>query len=54
MNDETSSTYPPHDCKAWNTQCSHNQDDANYTTCGICGRITSFEWKERHEPKETK
>lgn len=39
------STYPEHNCYAWNHQHWHNQSDAIYQTCGICNKITHFRWK---------
>lgn len=50
QSNENASTYPPHDCKTWNIQHYHSQDDCKYTTCGMCNRITNFEWKNRPCP----
>ncbi len=38
-------TWPEHDCHAWNVQHWHTQADANWSSCGTCGRITGFRWK---------
>lgn len=39
------STYPEHDCRAPLQTHYHNQDDARWEACGVCGRITAFMWK---------
>lgn len=52
MSDEV--TFPAHDCRAWNTEHSHNQDDATWTTCGLCGRITTFQWKNQERATQAR
>ena len=42
---ERAVTYPPHDCREILQTHYHNQSDATYSTCGVCGRITEFAWK---------
>jgi hypothetical protein len=42
---EGESTYPAHDCREVLQTHFHNQADANYETCGVCGKITAFNWK---------
>jgi hypothetical protein len=38
-------TWPVHDCHEVLHQHFHNQGDAQWTTCGTCGRIVAFRWK---------
>lgn len=38
-------TWPEHDCHEVLHHHFHNQDDAQWTTCGTCGRIVAFRWK---------
>jgi hypothetical protein len=42
---EEGTTWPEHDCHEVLHQHFHNQDDAQWTTCGTCGRIVAFRWK---------
>lgn len=44
---ERASTYSSHDCREILQTHYHNQDDATYSTCGVCGRITEFAWKTK-------
>jgi len=37
--------YPEHDCKDPMKEVWHNQDNACYTSCGICKKITGFHYK---------
>lgn len=38
-------TWPEHVCGTMPYVNFHNQPDAKYETCAICGRITKFAWK---------
>ena len=37
--------YPPHDCHNVMGRHWHNQFDANWLSCGTCGRILAFRYK---------
>lgn len=50
MDEHEAKTYPPHDCREVLHTHYHNQADATYSTCGVCGRITAFAWK--HDPND--
>lgn len=38
-------TYREHDCHAPLQTHFHNNAEANWRTCGRCGKITAFRWK---------
>lgn len=44
-NQGEASTYIEHDCYERHTEHWHNQRNATYLTCGICGRMLGFRYK---------